>query len=247
MIFFVYFNPHFSFMKQLNPLLVGTWIILLSVNLFVIFQYDLAERRWLRVISSGIFLLIFFTQVKNTGRYLKMAFLLLFLADLLVLGFEYSGFSTIFMIFMIAAYACLFLYVRPFIKDLKVNYFQNPLPVAIVLINIILLFFLKDMAGEKLDGYFYSFIFLLYGLTIIFLLFIAFSLNNRYSNQASFFFICAILGFMFCEISAFIAYYLDIPEFYLSHRFFYLAGLACLVNFAGLEKEAGMMKKMELL
>ena len=148
---------------------------------------------------------------------------------------------------VILAYISLIIHISPYVKNLKTNFFQKVLFVLVLAINTVMLFLLIDMVEGGMDDNIHSLLFFLFGFVMISLVIFAFSFNHRYSNQSSFYFICAILGFIFSDISGFISYYLKVDEFYYPDRLFYLIGLLCLVKFANLDKAEVLQYSEDML
>lgn len=169
------------------------------------------------------------------------------LSDFLMLNYEDPLFKKITFVLVIIAYIALILYISPYVKNLKTNFFQKVLFVLVLAINTVMLFLLVDMVDGEIDDSAHSALFFLYGFAMISLVIFAFSFNHRYSNESSFFFICAVLGFIFSDISGFISYYLKVDEFYYPDRFFYLLGLLSLVKFANLDKPEAVQYSEDML
>lgn len=234
-------------MKRLNPVLIISGIVLLIINFLVIFQYELLESRWLRIISSFFYLILFLKVSKKNEIFLIGSFFLLVISDFLMLDYENPLLKKLTFILVIIAYIALIFHIRPHIKNLQTNFFQKILFVIILAVNTVMLFLLVDMVEGGMDDSIHQALFFLYGFAMISLVIFAFSFNHRYSNKASFFFICAVLGFIFSDISGFISYYLKVDEFYYPDRFFYLLGLLSLVKFANIDKSEGLQYSEDML
>ncbi len=234
-------------MKYLNALLATTGLLVIVLNFFVIYQFGLQESRWARVASILIFFSIFLFFAEKKERFLTGAFGLLLLSDLVLVKYEVPVMRKLTFVIVILAYAALMVHIAPFVRNLKTNLYQKMLFVVVLAINTVVLFVLVDMVETKIDDIFHSSLFYFYGIAIILLVIVAFSFSHRYSNKASFFFICAVMGFVLSDISGFIAYYLQAAEFYFPDRLFYLLGLISLVKFSSLEKSEGKLQDIELL
>ncbi len=234
-------------MKQLNPLLAVSGIILFLFNFFIIYSYGIIESRWTRFASILLFFILYLKVSPSKEKFLITAFGLFVVSDLVLIHYEIPWVKKMKFMLVILAYASLFMHIRPYVRKLKTNLLQKSVFISVLAINTVMLFLLVDMVKPKIDDAIHSFLFYLYGVSMIGLVTMAFSYSHRYSNRSSFYFICAVLGFIFSDISGFIAYYMDLQEFYFPDRFFYLAALACLVIFAKVDKEEGRMHNPELI
>jgi len=234
-------------MKRLNPILGISGIVLVVLNFFIISQFGLMESRWLRVISIFLCGIIFIKVCKRNEAFLLLGFLLLLLADILMLNYEDPLFKKLTFGAVILAYVAFILHVRPFVKNLKANFFQKVLFALVLAINSIMLFLLVDMVEGGMDDDTHTLLFFLYGFAMICLMIFAYSFNHRYSNRASFFFVCAVLGLIFSDISGFISYYLKVEEFYYPDRLFYILGLLSLVKFSDLDTSEGLQYSEDML
>ncbi|MCM4160720.1 hypothetical protein FHG64_04980 [Antarcticibacterium flavum] len=233
------------YVKKLLPGFGGLFLLL--VNILIITYYGLEESRWIRAFSVGLFVAYF--VVFATGRKFNLlpALLFLLIADVLLIYYENPILRYINFLVGILAYMFLAAHIFPYIRNLKVMMLQKLLFTIVLIINISLLFFLLEMAGPGIQGSLHQILFIAYGLSMIFLVVFAFSFNHRFSNRASFFFIVAVLALIFSDISSFIAYYLEVWEFYYPDRLFYIAGLAALVKFGSIDKKEGMLQKPDYL
>ncbi len=184
-------------MKQLNPILGISGILLLILNFFVISQYGLMESRWLRIISSFFYLGIFFKVFNKRQSFLLLGFFLLMLSDFFMLNYEDPLFKKITFGLVILAYISLIIHISPYVKNLKTNFFQKVLFVLVLAINTVMLFLLIDMVEGGMDDNIHSLLFFLFGFVMISLVIFAFSFNHRYSNKSSFYFICCHFRFYF--------------------------------------------------
>lgn len=239
--------PHISFMKYFNPTLFVSAFLLLLANFFIISEYGLVEERMARITSSLFLFLVYLISSPKKEKLFLLGFIFLIISDFLLLDYESPVIKKVVFIVMILGYLSFLFHIRPFIQNLQTNLFQKLIFVVALIINTILLYFLIEMAEDKMDDLLHSILFFLFGITLIALVVFAFSYSHRYSNSASFFFICGILGLVFSDISGYIAYYLEFEEFYFPDRLFYLLGLVSLVKFASEDKAEGKMLDPQLL
>lgn len=223
-------------MKNLNPVLLIISAVLLILNFYFISEAGRLESRVMRIVTSISFFIIYLFSSSPREKFFFMAFILLIVADLLRLGFELPVYKKFLFICMILVYVFLNIHISRYIKNVKANNLQKVILVVALTINIVMLFMVVEMAEYKLGDIVQSSLFFLYGVALISLMVFAFAFNHHYSNEVTFFFICAVLSFVFGDISGFIAYFVEVDEFYYPDRLFYLLALAGLVKFASLEK-----------
>ena len=222
-------------MKNLKTLFIVIGVILLIANFYIILEFGLLESRWLRIIGTTVLFSIFSIGSKRKEPFLFIAFLLLLLSDFLLIKYEVPWIKKLTFVLVIMAYLSL------------INLFQKGLFVGILGINIVMLYLLIDMAGTKWDDSWHTFLFYLYGMSMIVMVVLGFSYSNRYSNKSSFYFLWAVLGFVISDISSFMAYYLGVEEFYFPDRLFYIIGLLCLVRFSRMDKNKDMLQSYGFL
>lgn len=234
-------------MKNINASLGFSGFFLIIINLFIIYNFGIVESRFARFSSIIILFLLFLYLAPKKEKFLTSAFGLFVVSDLLLIEYEIPFIRKLNFILVILAYSFLIIHIAPYVKNLKTTLLQKVIFAGVLAINTLMLYFLVDMVETRIDDIFHSSLFYIYGIAIILLIIYAFSFSHRYSNKASFFFICAAMGFVFSDISGFIAYYMEVGVFYFPDRLFYLLGLLSLVKFSSLEKEDGMLQDPELL
>lgn len=229
-------------MKNFKTLLVVIGAILLVTNFYVIYELELLESRWLRIIGTSVLFFIFLIKANRQEPFLIIGFLLLLVSDFLLLKYEIPWVKKLTFVLVIAAYLSLIKHIRPYVRNLEANLFQKGLFVGVLGMNIVMLYLLIGMADSKWDDSWHTFLFYLYGMAMILMVILGFSYSNRYSNKSSFYFLLAVLGFVVADISGFLAYYLNVEEFYYPDRIFYIIGLLCLVKFSRMDKNKEMMQ-----
>jgi len=226
-------------------LLVITLIILV-INSYVIYAYDLEASRWARIISTTAFLLILLQYKTYTNR-LLFAFLFLLISDVGLFFYENPMVNAGTFLMRISAYSLLVLVVVPELKKLKTNLFQKLTFLVVFTLNLAMLYMLVGMvpAGHVYPGL--NILFYAYGISMIMMVIAAISYSNRYSDKTSFYFTAATLCLVFSDITSFIAYYLEFHEFYFPDRFFYILGIAGLVKFASFARSHEAVAELESL
>ncbi len=234
-------------MKNLKLILIVIGVFLLVINFYTISEYGLYENRWLRIIGTSILFIIFAIGAKKKEPFLIIAFSLLLISDFLLIKYEVPWIKKITFSLVLLAYLSLIKHIRPYVRNLETNNFQKGIFVGILGINIVMLYLLIDMVGDKWDDAWHIYLFYLYGMSMIFMVIMGFSYSNRYSNKSSFYFLWAVLGFVISDISGFMAYYLGVGEFYYPDRLFYIIGLLCLIKFSRIDKNKEMLQSYEFL
>lgn len=234
-------------MKNLKTVLVVIGVILLITNFYIILEFGLLESRWLRIIGTSILFAIFLMGAKRKEPFLILGFSLLLVSDFLLIKYEIPWVKKLTFILVILAYLSFIKHIRSYVRDLETNIYQKGLFVGILGINIIMLYLLIDMVGPGWDDSWHTFLFYLYGMSMIVMVVLGFSYSNRYSNKSSFYFLWAVLGFVISDISGFMAYYLKVEEFYYPDRIFYIIGLLCLVRFSRMDKNKEMSQSYGFL
>ncbi|CAM4267606.1 hypothetical protein [Gillisia hiemivivida] len=234
-------------MKHLNIILIVIGVFLLVINFYTISEYGLIESRWLRIIGASIFFIVFTMGAKKKEPFLINAFLLLLISDFLLLKYEIPWIKKLTFGLVVLAYLSLIKHIRPYVRNLETNIFQKGVFIGILGINIIMLYLLIDMVGPKWDDSWHTYLFYLYGMSMIVMVVLGFSYSNRYSNKSSFYFLWAVLGFVISDISGFMAYYLGVEGFYYPDRLFYIIGLLCLVKFSRMDKNKEMLQSYGFL
>lgn len=219
-------------MKQSTLLIIFLTLLLIVLNIFVLYNFELSERRLIRIISTGLmfFLVIYFTGFKRD--LLMASFGLYLISSFLSLYNEIPFVRKINLGIVIIIYLLLFLHVLPFLRNLKTDLFQKIIFVVIITVNVLLLFVISDLESDRVQDFTHLALLILRGISIITLMVMAFSLATRYSNEFSFYFLLAVLGLVFSDIFAFISFYLNEGTFIYADRFFYILGLASLARYS---------------
>ena len=197
------------------------WVI---INLLSIYFLGEEISRWFRVASSLYFVIWSFSSgiFKSKMDYVLVSYLL---CDISLVYYEIQVFNFITFLARSLIFSLLIFIVFPKIRSVKFKFFELMLGIAVVAINIYLLFELLAMVPEAfIYDYFYP-VYLALTLLTILLVGVAFTYNNIMSNKRSFYFL-ALSDFNF-----FIAIYLDVPVFYYPDRFFHILALGLLLLF----------------
>ncbi len=211
-------------------------IILLVVNLLVYGIYGDDVSRTIRFISMVIFFLIFLKP-----DYYKKNALIIFVAfvlnDFLLIFYETFINQNLVLFIRLCAYLLLAGLVFPYLRKVKIHIFDKILFTGILIINWFLLYNIKDSigAGQNAswleDGLLYA-----YGTSLIIAMATAFSFYSRYIDKASIFFLLSIIGLLMSDLTFFVGFYLDYPEFYYLDRGFNILAIGFLLRFLFLFK-----------
>lgn len=196
--------------------------------------------------STFIFLSFLLCQGKFEKRMLQI-FILLVLSDVMLFYYENHLVNTATFIVRIIAYVGIITLVFPELKNIRTNVLQKFFFIGIFGVNLGMLLLLVEMIPDKyrypmLDSLFYC-----YGISMMILISVAVTYNNRFSDKRSIFYAAAAICLVFSDITSFIAYYLEFEEFYVPDRVFYLLGLSALLKFATLDKSPKAVSDLEYL
>ncbi|SFG19685.1 hypothetical protein SAMN04488033_13627 [Salegentibacter agarivorans] len=203
------------------------WVIL---NLLSLYFFTEEASRWVRVATSSYFILwsLSFQAFKSKIHYVLFSF---WICDIALLFYENQIFNFITFISRSLIFFALILIVFSKIRAIKFRFFELFLGLAVVGINIYLLFELLDMVPEvHLYDYFDP---AYLGFTILTMMLVgtAITYNNRYSNKKSSYFLLAALFLALSDVNFFIAFYLDMPVFYYPDRFLHIFSLGLIILF----------------
>ena len=203
------------------------WVI---INLLSIYFLGEEISRWFRVATSLYFVIWSFSSgiFKSKMDYFLVSYLL---CDISLVYYEIQVFNFITFLARSLIFSLLIFIVFPKIRSVKFKFFELMLGIAVVSINIYLLFELLAMVPEAfIYDYFYP-VYLALTLLTILLVGVAFTYNNIMSNKRSFYFLLAALFLALSDFNFFIAIYLDVPVFYYPDRFFHILALGLLLLF----------------
>lgn len=234
-------------MKQSSFIIIFLTLLLIVINLYVLYNYGLPERRWMRISSTFLLFIpvIYFAGFKKL--LLITSFILYLISSFLSLHNEIPTVRKINLGMVIIIYLLLFLHVLPYLRKLKTDLFQKIIFGIIITVNVLLLFIIGDLDSDMVQDFTHLALLILRGISIIALMVMAFSLATRYTNQYSFYFLLAVLGLVLSDIFAFISFYLGEKTFIYADRFFYILGLAILARYTILYCNENGYKPDELI
>ncbi|MCL6217663.1 hypothetical protein [Zunongwangia pacifica] len=214
--------------KRLITFSIVFWIV---VNLASLAIFSEETSRWVRFICTAFFLV---TAILHKPFYWKLffAFLLFTICDFSLIYFENPVFNTITFISRGVAFIFVAAIGAVKLKRLRITWLEFFIGVILVAINLTLLIELESLISFAHTEEIYISAFYIFSVIAIFTIIIAVSYSNRYNNKKSFFYLCAVLWMICSDLTYFIAYYLDFPEFYYADRFFNVLGSGFLMLFA---------------
>lgn len=233
-------------MKQSNLVIVVLTVLLIAINIYVLYNYELTEIRWTRILSTFLLLTLIFVFSGFRKDLLMAAYGLYLLSSFLSLYNEIPIVRKINLGVVIIIYMCLFLHVLPFLRKIKTDLFQKVIFGLIITVNIIMFFILGDLDSKRVQDISHLALLVLRGISMIALMVMAFSLANRYTNEYSFYFVLAALALVLSDIFAFITFYLGEEIFVYADRSFYIIGLASLARYTILFRHENGYKTDEL-
>ena len=219
-------------MKSPTFLSVVTFGLLIT-NLFVLGYFGDYESRVTRFASMLIFFFIFLRS-----RYFKSRALPIFAAlvvnDLLLISYEESSVQNLILLIRLSLYLLLGNLVLPYIRKIKVKLIEGLFFVGILVINFFLLSYMNDSIKIENSGWLEEALFYGYGTALIISISMAFTFYNRYSDNASIFFLLSLIILAMSDLTFFIGYYLEFHEFYFLDRGFNIIALGFLLHFISL-------------
>jgi hypothetical protein len=222
-------------MASLKNFLPIFTVALIIVNLWSMLSLEEIVNRWILFGTMLSFFFLFISPWYYNKRGLLL-FVLLLLSDALLIFYEVPVFNALIFLVRIASYLALVWIVLNKLRNLRTNLFQKVSFAFAVLLNIFLLYSLVEMVPDGDYNYFFDFLFYLYGLSVIICVTAAVSYSNRYANRPSIFFLLAVLGLAFSDLTYFIGFNLSFHEFFFANRIFNILGIGALLHFMNLDR-----------
>lgn len=219
-------------MRPPNSQLLVLACIFIVFHLIAISSFSIENSRWVRVLTSAVFLGIYFPQIIKRNIFLAGALLSFFIADIFTLSYHLETSKDGFFIFHGIAYSLLFLLVIKSIIRNRWSRFQKNYVLVTSALSFALLLFFGFNFQREIHGVRHIILFYFHGLAIIACLSSALSYYERKADFSSMLFLFAVLGFIFSDLTAFAAEYLKADKFYYFSRIFYVTGIAGLLRFS---------------
>jgi hypothetical protein len=218
-------------MKTNSFFVLWVTLVLLIVNLAVYGLLGDQISRVVRFLSMFVFFLISFSEkyFKKSAVVILGAFVV---NDLLLIFFESPLTQHLVLLIRLAAYALLAALVLPYLKRIKVQLFEGILFASILIVNFFMLYYIQDsISAFNKSGWLDNFLFYGYGTALYLSVSTAFTFYSRYVDKASIFFLLALIGLVLSDLTFFIGFYLDFPEFYYLDRGFNIIAIGLLLHF----------------
>jgi len=216
-------------------------VFLIIINIWVIIEYSKEVSDYMRFADMLIYFLYLIFTKEYTKRFLAL-FGLLSICDGFIIFYNIPIFNLLTFVMRIIIYLFLFSLVFKKLKNLKVEWSQLGVFGVILSINIFLLFALVEMVPDEYDYNAFKALFYLYGIATILIVSAAISYSNRYENKISLYFIAAVLGLIFSDLTYFVAFYLKFEEFYIPERIFNILAIAFLVQYVTSSNQSCSLK-----
>lgn len=225
-------------------LLLFIGILMLLLNMAGMIFYDNLTDRWMRFLSMLVFFLFYLLRYNYKTKEIWVLSLFL-LCDALLIFYENPLVKSFTYLSRISGYIVLMFIVLPYLKSIKIKSFQILVGIAVLILNIFLIGSMIDMVPEGLQYPIFKPLFFIYSLSLISLVIVALSYQNRYMNQGSITFMLAVIGLVTSDVSFYIAYYLDFSTFYYTDRLFNIFGILSLLWFFQLRSKFKLDKNPE--
>ncbi|WP_034890027.1 hypothetical protein [Gillisia sp. Hel_I_29] len=205
--------------------------LLIFINIWTLLEFSTEVSDYMRFGNMLIYflLLLFFNEYSKKHLIL---FLLLLICDGFLIFYKIPIFNLLTFIMRIAIYLLLFSLVAKKLKGLRLEFTQVAVFGVVLVVNIFLLLALVEMVPSEYDYDAFNTLFYIYGVASILVVAAAISYSNRYENKISLYYIAAVLGLIFSDLTYFIAFYLEFEEFYIPERIFNILAIAFLVQYA---------------
>ena len=212
-------------------------VALLAANVIVLAIYGEYVSRIMRFFSMVAFFFLFLRS-----KYYKSSALIIFSAfvlnDLLLIFFETVMSQNLVLFIRLCAYILLAKLVLPYLRKIKIKLFEGLLFATILLMNVWLLYSIQDSINAVSNGgWLGEFLVYGYGTAAILSVIAAFAFYSRYVDKTSIFFLLAVIGLVMSDLTYFIGFYLDFPEFYYLDRSFNIVAIGFLLHFLFLFKK----------
>jgi len=208
-------------------------LVLLCINLFIIYQYSLEEKRVVRLFSISCYFMIFWAYKGFRNKHILYVFILLILADIFNLCYEYDIFNKLISAIKISAYLIL---VKSILKKLKL--FKKRKPIWFIFIgvfvslNLLLLYQVVWETSNKMNDNLQLLLFMIYGIVLIAASMISAYYDFIYHTKRSLYFFYFTFTLVFSDVSWFIAYFLELPFFYYIETILYLISIYFILKYA---------------
>mgnify|MGYP001244845481 CR=1 FL=1 len=207
-------------------------ILVLGINLFSVYQFDLQTMRAVRSVSTLVFLIVYFLLTTCRNRWVTGALVVLTLRDFMHLFFERSWGVELYLALGTLTYILLIIERVPFMKVSGFKKSSFSLAALFSLGNIVILYVLSGFVENQMQGALELPLFYCLGGSLIVLVSSAFYYNFTLNSNRSLLFALMVTGFIIADICACLAYFNDYEGLWYADRLFYAFSLGCLICFA---------------
>lgn len=227
-----------------NLLLILT-VVMIVVNIFAIYQYDLQAVRLFRSVTSFIFLVTFVILGGFKKKLMFFALLFFFISDLFINRYDQIVYNNLTSVASTLGYLFIGYYIFPKFKLVSIKKRIVVLFLVIILISAYMFYEVIGLMSASLNNTWHQYLYYLYSLVLLALLILVGNYNFRYNSTQSTYCMFFVFSFVVSDLFAAISYYLGIPMFYYPTRFFYVLGLGLLTAYAVLKFEKELLYEDE--
>ncbi|MEH6659402.1 hypothetical protein [Leeuwenhoekiella marinoflava] len=233
--------------KKLHKYLRLEWVaaLLLVVNFFVTYNFDLEFFRLVRLISLCTLVIYYLYKKHVKSIFLLLAFLFFISRDVGYQFFEEIWGAELYMASATIGYLLLFFDRIPYLKN-GIKWSTVLLTFVLVVATGSILLLLGDLAEANLETQFELILFYSYGVSLILLVLAACYYNHRLNSMRSLLFIFTVFGFVVSDIAACLAYFNEMNNFYYLDRSLFIVSMALLANF-GMNVEGAELEQADFL
>ncbi|WAC01817.1 hypothetical protein N7U66_18330 [Lacinutrix neustonica] len=213
-------------------MLIILTVILVLINFYIINSFGYFERRWIRLISIGCYVFVFFIFKGYKEKKIGIILLLLSTVDVLGLFYEYGLIDIIGPVVKLTAYL---LIISEVIKKVKIKNINKPVTlffIIVVLLNVLLVFQTVWATFLRMEDYAESVVYLFYGAVNVAACIVALNYNFIYGTRHSIYYLYLVFSLILSDASWFIGYYLNYTNAFYFDVLFYLLASCFLIIYA---------------
>jgi len=220
-------------------------LVVLGINLFSVYRFDLQIMRMVRSVSTLVFLLVYFLLTNKRDRWITWGLILLTLRDFVHLFFERTWGAELYLILSTLSYILFIIERLPFLKASGFKKSSFLIAGLLSLGNITILYMLSGFVENQMQDTLELPLFYCLGGSLILLVSSAYYYNFTLNSNRSLRFALMVTGFIIADVSACLAYYNDYEGLWYADRFFYAFSLGCLICFA-IDSEGALREQEDI-
>lgn len=206
-------------------------LFLFVINGAIIFYTDVTQSRYIRLVSTALFLMAYIFMSKKRNRYVTTVLVFLLLKDVFIQSYEENSGYILYLAFGVLAYATLIVERLPKLKEIGFNSTLIFVSILLIAANTYTLHVIMNMIGFVFESAAQVAMFYSYGAFMMILAVVAVAYNNQANSNRSLLFTFIVFAFILSDITALFAYYFGIDFCYYIDRLSYLLGFVLLVNY----------------